>query len=57
MNIGCLFGQHRPSLSSIARRQNVYVGLCERCARPLEKRPNGRWAASKPIYETNDKAF
>jgi hypothetical protein len=57
MFLGCLFGRHRPSLSSIARRQGGYVAICEHCARPLEKRPNGRWAASKPVYEAKDSAL
>jgi hypothetical protein len=57
MSIGCLIGQHRPSLSSIARRQGGYVAICEHCARPLEKRANGRWAASKPVYEAKDNVF
>jgi hypothetical protein len=56
MSLGCLFGRHRPSLSSIARRQGGYVAICEQCARPLEKRANGRWAASKPVYEAKDSA-
>ena len=37
MNLACLFGRHRPSLGSIARRPGRYVAICEECARPLEK--------------------
>ena len=56
MNIGCLFGRHHPSLSSIARRHGALHAICEHCARPLEKHANGRWAASKPVYEIKDRA-
>ena len=51
MSIRCLFGLHQPSLSSITRRQGGYASLCESCARPLERRQNGRWVASEPLYE------
>ena len=56
MNLGCLFGRHQPSLSSIARRHGGYAAICEQCARPLEKRANGRGTASLPVYEMRDNA-
>ena len=56
MSITCLFGMHRPSLASIIRRNRGYGGLCESCARPLERSENGRWVASSPLYEQADHA-
>ncbi|HEX8442666.1 MAG TPA: hypothetical protein VF631_03360 [Allosphingosinicella sp.] len=52
MNLRCLFGYHRASLSSIARRQSGYSAICESCARPLERTSNSRWVASDPLYDT-----
>jgi len=49
MSLTCLFGYHRPSLQSIARRQGGYSALCEACARPLQRSPEGRWQASEPL--------
>ncbi len=51
MKMLCLFGAHRPSLSSIAKRDTYFVSICESCARPLEHRGDGKWIASDPIYE------
>jgi hypothetical protein len=51
MSIRCLLGIHRVSLSSIARKNGQYVGLCESCARPLERSGDGRWTAADPLYE------
>jgi len=56
MRLGCLFGLHRPSMSSIMRKGGRYAGLCESCARPLEREDNGRWIASDALYERNDRA-
>ena len=42
---------HRPSLSSIARKNGQYVALCESCARPLEREGDARWSAAEPLYE------
>jgi hypothetical protein len=50
INISCLFGLHRPSLQSITRRQSSLAGICEGCARPLEKGAGGRWTAAEPVY-------
>lgn len=49
MSFSCLFGWHRPSLSSIRRKGSGYVSLCESCARPLERPEQGRWVASEPL--------
>lgn len=49
MSIRCLFGSHRPSVTSVARKGSGYVALCEGCARPLERSREGRWAASEPL--------
>ena len=54
MSIRCLLGIHRPSLSSIARKNGQYVALCESCARPLERAAQeARWLAAEPLYERN----
>ena len=45
----CFFGLHSRSLSAIALRRGATVSLCERCARPLVKRPDGRWTAAEPV--------
>lgn len=49
MSLICLFGVHRPSLVSIARRQQDLVGICENCARPLVKSGDGKWVAAPPL--------
>ncbi len=51
MSLTCLFGAHRPSLASVAKRRGGLVGLCERCARPLAKSEDGKWRAEEPLYE------
>jgi hypothetical protein len=51
MSIRCLFGAHRASISSIARKGGHYIALCESCARPLEREPDGRWVAAEPLYD------
>lgn len=56
MSLRCFLGVHRPSTTSIVRRPNGYGGLCETCARPLEREINGRWVASEALYESRDKA-
>ncbi|HEY0044981.1 MAG TPA: hypothetical protein VGB62_10585 [Allosphingosinicella sp.] len=56
MSLSCLFGIHRPSLSSITRRPAGYAALCENCARPLERQENGKWVASEPLYEQKGRA-
>ncbi|WP_162806287.1 hypothetical protein [Sphingosinicella terrae] len=49
MSLPCLFGFHRPSLSSIARRPLGLVGLCEGCGRPMNKPGDGKWALTDPL--------
>lgn len=49
MSLRCLFGFHRVSASSMVARRGSYVGLCEACARPLERQANGEWVASEPL--------
>ncbi len=49
MSLRCLFGLHRISLTSIVGRRGHYVGLCEHCARPLERQANGEWVAAEPL--------
>jgi hypothetical protein len=45
----CLVGLHRQSPVSIARRGDRTVALCEHCACPLVRSPNGRWHAADPL--------
>ncbi len=52
MSLRCVIGLHQPSLSSITRRQGGYAGICEHCARPLERGQQGRWVASEPVYQS-----
>ncbi|HEX8667590.1 MAG TPA: hypothetical protein VF727_04365 [Allosphingosinicella sp.] len=49
MSLKCFFGLHHPSVSSVARRGERYTGLCDSCARPLEREAVGRWVASEPL--------
>jgi hypothetical protein len=49
MGLRCLFGVHRPSPVSMARRGHAFVALCDQCARPLERSSEGRWVASEPL--------
>ncbi len=56
MSLRCLFGYHRPSLSSITRRQSGYSAICESCARPLERTSNSRWVASDPLYDIKSRS-
>jgi hypothetical protein len=50
MSLLCLFGVHRPSVASVARRGDHLVGLCEQCARPLTKTAQSKWEAAEPLY-------
>lgn len=56
MSLRCFFGVHRPLLSGIVRRPDGYATLCESCGRPLERREDGPWVASDPLYERRDHA-
>ena len=49
MSLSCLFGMHRPSLSSIAKRPFGLIGLCESCGRPLHKEQGAKWIAAEPL--------
>ncbi len=55
MSLRCLFGIHRPLLASIVKRQHGYSALCEACAAPLERLPEGRWTPAGPVYQTRDR--
>jgi len=44
MSILCLFGRHKPSPVSLARRKHGgVVALCESCGMPLERSDKGSW--------------
>jgi hypothetical protein len=49
MSLSCLFGVHRPSLGSIARRRHALIGLCENCGRPLVKSDGRKWDVAPPL--------
>ena len=49
MSMLCLFSRHKVSLSSILPRNGGFVGLCERCGRPLERSVDRDWVASDPL--------
>jgi hypothetical protein len=49
MSLACLFGAHRPSVVSIAKRPQGLVALCDGCGRPLEKVGTDRWLPSPPL--------
>lgn len=46
-----MFGRHRPSLVSIARRGAQLDGLCEDCGLPLVKDERGRWVPAPPLAQ------
>jgi len=49
-SLSCLFGFHRPSLSSIARRSSGLAGLCESCGRSLVKGGGeDKWTVAEPL--------
>jgi hypothetical protein len=56
MSIRCLFGIHRVTMSSIARKNGVHIGLCENCARPLEREDGGKWNAAESLYDRKSNA-
>lgn len=45
----CVFGLHRPSLVSVARKGRRLEALCEGCGSGLERAENGRWTAAIPL--------
>lgn len=49
MSLACLFGVHRPSLSSIAKRPFGLAGLCDGCERPMTKVGDGKWTLADPL--------
>ena len=52
--LSCLFGVHRPMLSSIIRRQDGFVALCDGCGLPLERPNKGRWTIPVPLASQRD---
>jgi hypothetical protein len=55
MNLKCLIGLHRPSLTTIARRGDGFTALCEGCPTPLGRRKDGHWAACSPLMALAEK--
>ena len=56
MSMRCLFGLHRPSVASIARRPGGFVGLCESCGRSLERSEGAAWTEAMPLAAARDRA-
>jgi len=44
-----MFGRHRPSLVSIARRGGRLDALCDGCDLPLVKDHRGQWQPAPPL--------
>jgi len=49
MSLRCIFGLHRPSLTSVTRKGADLHALCEGCDIPLQKSEDGRWAPAQPL--------
>ena len=49
MSILCLLNRHKVTLASIMPRRGGFVGICERCSRPLERQADRSWTASDPL--------
>jgi hypothetical protein len=50
MSLLCLLNRHKVTLASIMPRRGAgYVGICERCSRPLERQQDRSWTASDPL--------
>jgi hypothetical protein len=54
LSFGCLFGLHRPMLTSIIRRQDRFTGLCDTCGLPIERPNDGRWTSPMPLASQRD---
>jgi hypothetical protein len=54
MSLRCVFGLHRPFVSSIVERPEGFSALCEGCGLPLERPREGRWSASPPLSNRKD---
>ncbi len=49
MSLPCLFGLHRPSAASMAKKPYGLTALCEGCGRPMIKPAGSKWAAAPPL--------
>ena len=47
--LGCLIGRHEPARRSVHYEGHLKIGPCRYCARELEKRPEGHWAARRAV--------
>jgi hypothetical protein len=56
MSLLCLIGRHKVSLASVMRKRAGFVGICERCDRPLERAQAGSWTASDPLDVPQERA-
>jgi hypothetical protein len=56
VRLRCLFGRHRPMLTSIVDRRHHFSALCDDCGLPIERAEAGSWAASEPLVTRRDQA-
>ena len=56
MHLKCLFGRHRPMLSSIIQRQHGFSALCDDCGAPIEREEGGRWTHAKALLSKPEQA-
>jgi len=47
MSLRCLFGRHRPMLTSILKRPNGYAALCDDCGLAIQRCEAGRWTITE----------
>ena len=56
MSLRCLFGRHRPMLTSIMRRDSDFTALCDDCGLPIMRAEDTRWAATAGLVSRRDQA-
>jgi hypothetical protein len=56
VSLKCLFGRHRPMLTSILSRDGGFTALCDDCGAPIERVDGGRWTQSQPLISKRDQA-
>ena len=56
MSLRCIFGRHRPMLTSIVRRESGYAALCDDCGLPIVRAEETRWTGSEPLLTRRDQA-
>ena len=49
MHLRCLFGRHRPMLTSIVPREHGFSALCDDCGAQIERREGRRWTHAQAL--------